>query len=88
MRRRSITNRVQYHAFSNGTVHHLGDGEFQPSLDEVLKYVLAANRQFHLPPSIYHRADLFTEENRVSLVKYALTVRRRVRSGRTGGHGP
>lgn len=47
--------------------------DIQPFLDEVLKYVLAANRQFHLPPSIYHRADLTTEENRVSLVKYALS---------------
>ena len=44
----------------------------RPDLDDVLKYVLAAARQLHLPPSIYHRADLSNEENRRALVEYAL----------------
>ena len=47
--------------------------EIRPHLDEVLKYVLAASRQLHLPPSIYHRADLSTEENRRAVVEYALS---------------
>ena len=47
--------------------------EIRPHLDEVLKYVLAASRQLHLPPSIYHRADLSTEENRQAVVEYALS---------------
>ena len=47
--------------------------EIRPHLDEVLKYVLAASRQLHLPPSIHHRADLSTEENRRAVVEYALS---------------
>lgn len=47
--------------------------DIRPHLDEVLKYVLAAARQLHLPPSIHDRADLSTEENRRALVEYALS---------------